>query len=110
MLQLSLKSFLDFATYGGLFDYISLANHPEIADAIEQADPQQTICIIDRSGPQPLLYTFEGWIREKKRRTSLEESVEIKWTKDQLKGKIINAVLKGDEAEAKKFQELYKRL
>ena len=62
---MSIKEFLRFATYDGLFENVALVNHPEIIEWLKQRDPFcQEVHIDDNFTAWPT----EQWIIECKRK------------------------------------------
>ncbi len=65
-MTLSPKQFFEFASYSGLFDYISLINYPEIESAFQHEPVQDDFHIENH-----ILYSAHGWINEMRRRKEI---------------------------------------
>lgn len=79
LLSLNLKVFLNFITYDGLFESVSLVSQPDIAVAILQADPNHELTYLEHveESSTYILWLVDAWITEKKRRELVHSKHEI---------------------------------
>ena len=69
-IKLNLKTFLDFITYNGLFESVSLIDQQEIAVAILQSDPNHELTYLEHieENNNYILWLADAWIIEQSRR------------------------------------------
>lgn len=76
-IEIDLESFVNFATYNGLFDNVSLINYPKLAHKLITEPNHKNFCYVEEIKTDTgvvvnyVLWTISGWIAERKRRNEL---------------------------------------